>query len=133
MVVGQQLMHCILQQKRENPFNVSGEVNHLPNLEKVILVYPYCGIATAAKKGFAVKKEVEVLMFVASKDEVVDYRKCLKWYEKQGVNFHIKIYSEAQHTFDVPPSHNRTPERFSEKYLTEMKREIIEFLYDKKI
>ena len=114
-----------------NPYNLNhNEVLNLDRINKIVLIYPYCGIVSQTNGGFVWNGNTDVLMIVGGDDRIVDHRKCLKWYENQNKEkVESVVYETARHTFDVDAPENITPERFSELYFQNATNRVLEFSF----
>ena len=114
----------------KEPGNIVGADGGLDGVSGILLLYPYCGLGTASRERFVWNRSVPVLQILAGSDAGVDARKCVAWGDAQIGNPHVHtiVYEEAEHTFDIPPSHNRNPKRFSPELLGQAKEDVRMFL-----
>ena len=110
-------------------FSFDGGLYSLPGVVGALLFYPYCGVLSAARSGFSVDSRIAVLQFAAGDDSLRGTERCLAWHASQDSPLaELVVYDGADHTFDIPPSHNRRPERFSPSLLEDAKRRVAVFL-----
>ena len=115
--------------KGKSPHTLTDTVPNLSGVDKIILFYSYCGIFSYARSGFSFDAPTEVLHFIAGSDSSTDITPCITWHESQdnpGVRY--VMYDGAEHTFDIPPPHNRNPKRYSPQLLEESKTHLRSFL-----
>ena len=104
--------------RNESPYNVKEDYPEaFDGVSHIFLLYPHCGFGTEAKQGFIWDKPIPTLLLSAGKDTSVNPSHCSAWYAKQhNPQLHMKLFQNAQHTFDIPAPFNRNLSRFSEEY-----------------
>lgn len=92
---------------KNGPVNLTSEdfsKHNQPDIDGVILFYPYCGLGTRSRLDEWQQKP-QALSLIAGADTIVNHKDCLKRFSKlkqSGLHLDQTVYPDTEHAFDDP-------------------------------